>query len=318
MSLLISLLVFLTVAFFIAAIFFSFSNEDAIKERLESFVQETRVKEEDGKGQRFIDPARLLSSVSRIFASRTFTEKVQEDMIRAAIPLKGEEFITLWICFTAFVPGLLWLLTRNWPLAALFLTIGLAGPRLLVKSRIDGRRHKLNQQLGDALVIMANALRAGFSFQQAMETVRREMPAPICNEFEWAIREMSLGASNEEALQHMAERVMSDDLDMVVSAVLIQRQVGGNLAIILDNISKTIRERARIKGAIKTLTAQGRTSGWIIGLLPVGLLFMLLILNPRFMEIMFENTTGMYMLGIAVVSEIIGIIVIRKMVDINY
>lgn len=318
MSGVISLLVFLAVAFLIAGLFLSQRKEEEIKERLLNYTRNSKQTLEGEKSGLHLDVGRLLASVSRVFASYSYTARLQEDLIRADIPLKGEEYLTIWVGLAAGIPVVLYLLTMNWALAVTAALVGLIGPKMYVNARIESRRHKLNQQLGDALIIMANALRAGFSFQQAMETVRRELPPPISTEFEWCLREMNLGASTEESLLNMGSRAASDDLDMVISAVLIQRQVGGNLAQILENISRTIRERARIKGEIRTLTAQGRISGLIIGLLPVVLLLLLCIINPTYMSTMTGNTMGLLILGGAFFAEIIGVFIIKKLVEVDF
>ncbi len=321
MEIVLSLLVFLGIAFLGPAVFFTFRKGDSVQDRLESYTKggPAREEEEDkNKPVAHIDVSQLLPRISRVFASRSYTQKVQIDLVQADIPLKGEEYLTIWVGLILILPILMYLLTFNMGLAILFFFLGALGPKLYLNHCIEKRRLQLNQQLGDALIIMANALRAGFSFQQAMETVRRELPPPISMEFGWALREMNLGVGTEEALLNMGERAGSDDLDMVISAVLIQRQVGGNLAQILDNISRTIRERARMKGEIKTLTAQGRISGIVIGLLPVGLLFLLVIINPTYMSVLLDSSLGYMMLAGAFFSELIGAFIISKIIKIDY
>ncbi len=317
MELLLTLLVCLAVGSLILAIGAQVNREEQVQERLSSYI-ENHIQGEDEKEKTRINLRQILEKISRVFASRSYTQKVQYDLLQAGIPLKGEEYLTIWGGLALVVPPLCWVLTFNLPLAVLMLILGAVVPKLYLQSRIDSRRHRLNQQLGDALTVMANALRAGFSFQQAMDTVCRELPAPISTEFGLALREINLGANTEEALLNMGERVGSDDLDMVISAVLIQRQAGGNLAQILDNIAGTIRERARIKGQIKTLTAQGRTSGLVIGCMPAGLLFLLLIINPHYMSAMLDSSLGYILLGAAFGSELIGAFIISKMVKIDF
>jgi len=317
MDLLIALLVSLAVASLVLGIGARAGREEKVQERLFSYI-ESRSQDENDREKARINPRQVLEKISRVFASRSYTKKVQFDLLQAGIPLKGEEYLTLWGGLALVVPPLIWILTFNLPLALLMLILGAVVPKLYLQSRIDGRRHRLNQQLGDALTVIANALRAGFSFQQAMDTVCRELPAPISTEFGLTLREVNLGANIEEALLNMGARVGSDDLDMVISAVLIQRQAGGNLAQILDTIAGTIRERARIKGEIKTLTAQGRISGLLIGCLPVGLLFFLLIINPSYMSAMLDSTIGYILLGAAFGSELVGAFIISKMVKIDF
>jgi tight adherence protein B len=316
-ELLLSLLVGFTAGLLVLAVSSGLKQEERVQERLGSYLK-SRDQLDDEEERARINPRQILGRVSRVFASYSYTQKLQYDLLQAGIPLKGEEFLTLWGGLVLVLPPLVWFLTFNLPLALLVLILGAVIPKLYLQSRMDGRRHKLNQQLGDALTVMANALRAGFSFQQAMDTVCRELPPPISAEFGIALREINLGANLEEALLNMGTRVGSEDLDMVISAVLIQRQAGGNLAQILENIAGTIRERARIKGEIKTLTAQGRISGLVIGFLPVGLLFILLIINPGYMSAMLDSSLGCILLGIAFGSELLGAFIISRMVKIDY
>lgn len=315
MQLVVALTAFLTGFFLIAAVCKSWNRQGELRERLEAYTLDT--KKGPAERPRRLGLKAVFQRVAAIFATRSFTEKIQVELLQAGIPLKGEEFVAIWFFIVFGGAPLAWLLTSNLPLAVLVFLSGLVGPRWYLQHKKSEQMKKLNQQLADALVIMANALRAGFGFQQAMETVRREMPPPIANEFEWTLREMQLGSSTEESLQHMSERVKSDDLDIIVTAVLIQRQVGGNLAQILDNITRTIRERTRIKMEIKTLTAQGRLSGLIIGLLPVAIIFLLLIINPGYMDPLLKSSLGYTLLGAAFISEIIGMLVIKKIVDID-
>src|SRR5512139_640138 len=146
--------------------------------------------------------------------------------------------------------------------------IGFFIPRFYVKRQQGLRLTRFNDQLGDMLNLMTNGLRAGYSTMQAMEAVSRELPAPICDEFRRVVQEMQIGISMEKALDNLLRRIPSDDLDFVVTAIGVQREVGGNLSEILDTISFTIRERVRIKGEIRTLTAQVRTSGAVLSLIP--------------------------------------------------
>ena len=189
-------------------------------------------------------------------------------------------------------------------------------PGIYINIKKARRLQTFEAQLADSVVMMANALRGGFGFQQAMETVVKEMPPPIATEFDWCLREMNLGFSQEEALLHLGERVKSEDLDMVISGIIIQKQVGGNLAQILDNIGDTMLT-ARIK-QVRAPTAQGKLSGLIIGLLPVALLAIMLVLNPEHVYFLFKDQRGLVMLGAAVVMEIIGAFFINRIIDIEF
>jgi tight adherence protein B len=195
--------------------------------------------------------------------------------------------------------------------------IGCCMPLLFLRIKIKRRAKAFNDQLGDTLILIANALRTGYSFMQAIEMVAREMLPPISAEFGRTLKEMNLGIQTETAMNNMAMRVDSDDLDLVITAVLIQRQVGGNLAEVLESIAGTIRERIRIKGEIRTLTAQGRMSGVIISLLPVALLVALKLINPGYIDLLFTNQVGQMMLGIAIFGQILGVMAIQRIVNIK-
>ena len=182
-----------------------------------------------------------------------------------------------------------------------------------IKKRIKG----LNEQLGDAIVMISNSLKTGYSFFQAIDMVAGEMTGPISEEFSILQKEINLGLSTDKALENLSARVSSDDLELVITAVLIQRQVGGNLAEVLDNISATIRDRVRIKGEIKTVTAQGRMSGWVISLLPAGLCLLIYVINPQYMAVLFTRPLGIMMLVISVFMELLGIFFISRIVKIE-
>ena len=162
-------------------------------------------------------------------------------------------------------------------------------PRFWLGRRKSGRLDAFNKNLPDTITLIGNALRAGSSFLQAIELVVRESRPPISTEFSRVIREVNLGLPFETALENMVRRVRSDDLELMATAISIQHTVGGNLAEILDSIAFTIRERVRIKGEIRTLTAQQRLSGYVVGLLPIALAGFLFLAAPHFMDPMFAE-----------------------------
>lgn len=248
---------------------------------------------------------------------RRWREKIDRELMRGDIQLKGGEFLVLqgFLAVTFYLAGML--ITQNILLSFLFLFTGGLIPRFWLKSAQKRKRKQFNNQLADSLLILANSLRAGFSLLQAMEMVSLEMPNPISGEFKLTLKEMTYGTSTEIALLHLGDRVGSDDLDLLVTAVLIQRQVGGNLAEVLMNIHATIHDRIRIQQEIKTLTAQGRMSGFIIAGLPFGIAAVLTVLNPGYLKLLFTHPLGLLMLGAGLVSECIGFIIIRKIINVE-
>ncbi len=245
-----------------------------------------------------------------------WTRRMEQRLIQAGLPLKSQEFLV--VCLGCALVGSLLAMLSGGLLGAVFGGIcGYGIPLVFLRIKIKQRAKAFNDQLGDTLILIANALRTGYSFMQAIEMVAREMLPPISAEFGRTLKELNLGVPTETAMTNMAMRVDSDDLDLVITAVLIQRQVGGNLAEVLDNIAATIRERVRIKGEIKTLTAQGRMSGVIISLLPVALLAALKLINPEYIDLLFTHQTGQLMLGAAVFGQVLGIVAIQKIVNIE-
>jgi tight adherence protein B len=232
--------------------------------------------------------------------------------------LKAEEFILLWVAVTLIPAGLILFFGVSPVTAVGFAAAGAVIPPLVVSMARKKRLALFEKQLGDALGIISNCLRSGFSFQQAMESISGEMAEPISKEFAKTLREMRLGVPIEQAMENIVRRMQNQDLDMLVSAVLIQRQVGGNLADIIDNISVTIRDRLKIKGDVKVLAASGRISGMVIGLLPVFLMGILMFLNPTYVLTFFQTKVGIIMLCVAGVMEFTGFFMVTKIVDIKF
>ncbi|WP_051280701.1 type II secretion system F family protein [Anaerovorax odorimutans] len=247
-------------------------------------------------------------------ASKEFSDY----LAMSGIKLRASEFIYVWIS-TTFLPIIIISFSNANIITAMGLSIiGFIIPPLLVQRGRKKRQTEFNKQLGESLVVMSNCIKAGFTFQQAMESISNDMQPPISTEFGNALREMRFGVTKNEALHHMVNRVQNNDLDLLVSAVMTSDQVGGNLSDILDTISDTIKDRIRIKQEIRVLTAQGRMSGIIIGLLPMFIILLLMIMNPDYFMSFFEAPIGKIMLCVSISMEIIGFIIINKIVNIEY
>ena len=260
----------------------------------------------------------LSPKMSSVLFHPNMLSKISFELSLSGINLKAEEFLLIWLITGLAIPLLCFLAFKNALVALGVAAFGVVIPPMVVSRHKKKRTALFETQLMDALIVISNCLRAGFTFQQAMSSITTDMPEPISIEFGKVLREINLGFSMETALTDMVARLRNDDLDLLVSAVLIQKQVGGNLADILDNIAGTISERLKLKGEVKVLTASGRTSGMIIGLLPVFLLAFLMIINPSYVGLFFTTTMGIVMLCIAVVLELIGFLVIRKIVNIKF
>ena len=280
--------------------------------------------------QEMLNSSVALAQLNRVVENRDFGANLARDIARADLRIKVSEFLMIWAASIVGVPLLMLVLSLGLPTLRnpIFLLLGaLLGfflPRLWLGRRKSGRLNAFNKQLPDTITLLANALRAGSSFLQAIELVVRESRPPISTEFSRVIREVNLGLPFEQALENMVRRVRSDDLELMATAISIQHTVGGNLAEILDSIAYTIRERIRIKGEIKTLTAQQRLSGYVVGFLPIGLAGFLFVAAPNFMNAMFLNPPEVLGLPAGVVILIfggfmmfIGFMLIRKIVDIE-
>jgi tight adherence protein B len=284
----------------------------------------------DGPVSDFLANSPALASINRRMEERDFGANLAREIARADLKLKVSEYLMIWAGCTVGVPAVMFLLSPIFPTLAnpLFLLIGaVVGffiPRFWLNRRKAGRLKAFNNRLADTITLIANALRAGSSFLQAIEMVVRETQPPVSTEFGRVIREVNLGLPFDDALANMVRRVRSDDLELMATAITIQHQVGGNLAEILDSIAFTIRERVRIQGEIKTLTAQQRMSGYVVGFLPIGLAGLLFIIAPRFMDPMFLNPPEVLGLPLGVVILFIGgffmflgFMAIRRIVDIE-
>ncbi len=259
-----------------------------------------------------VDVAVLTSDVE----DKRFRLRVQRDLARANLKLKVSEYYA--IRFAMAIGLSLVLFVFRDPLSGLAgLFVGYFLPRFWVGRRIGSRLSAFNKQLPDTITLMSNSLRAGSSFLQSAELVSRESPPPMGEEMLRVVREVNLGLSMEEALHNMVRRIKSDDLDLMVTAISIQQQVGGNLAEILDTIAFTIRERVRIKGEVNTLTAQGRYSGYLVAMLPIAIAFMINLISPAFMAPLFTQLIGQILLAVGAVMMTIGFFAIRKITDIK-
>jgi tight adherence protein B len=221
--------------------------------------------------------------------------------------------VVLFVLFT----GLTLLVFGNLPLALIAGMVAFAAPRLLAVLLKRRRDKRFGVQLVDALMNVSNALRSGFSLPQAFELIQREMDNPISQEFRLLNQETRVGVPMETALENLLARMPSDDLDLVVTAVLVSQEVGGSLAEVMDNIARTIRERHQIEGKIKALTAQGRMQAVILCLVPIVLGFAINWLNPKLFEPMVSTWGGWALFGLIGVLEFVGLLVVRKIVTIE-
>jgi tight adherence protein B len=319
-------------AVLVIAVGVAMSGRSGISDRLERYAAARPEAGSSGQGgvADLIAQSQALASLNKAVESRDFWANIARDIARADLHLKPSEFLAIWAGSIVGVPLLMLFLSafvetfRNPLFLLIGVVVGFFLPRIWLARRRNGRLNAFNKQLPDTITLIANALRAGSSFLQAIELVVRESRPPISTEFSRVIREVNLGLPFDQALENMVRRVRSDDLELMATAISIQHQVGGNLAEILDSISYTIRERIRIKGEIRTLTAQQRLSGYVVGFLPIALAGFLFVAAPGFMDPMFANPpeiaglpAGVIILCFGGFMMFIGFMLIRRIVDIE-
>jgi tight adherence protein B len=279
-------------------------------------VRESRMPRRPAVGER-LDTA---------IGERGFTKNIRARIAKADVKLRVSEYLGLRVVSALLVAAAVYFFAGQLlPLAIIGLIVGSFIPPFYLSFAARRRMRAFEDQLSQTLNLWVNALRSGYSVLQSMEAIATELPPPVSVEFERVVQEVRLGLSVPQALSNMLRRMPSDDLDLVVTAVNIQREVGGNLAEVLDVISFTIRERVRIKGEIRTLTAQGRLSGWIISMLPIFLALVLMGINADYMSQLWVDLPprvgpvpcGWITIGIGLIMMAIGIYIIQRIVDIE-
>jgi tight adherence protein B len=264
----------------------------------------------------------LTKRVDRAVADRDFAARIAHDLAQADLKLTVSEYLMLRLLAVVGLFAIIAIIARNPIIGVLGGVLGFYMPRIYVSS-LKARRLKLfNSQLPDTLSLMVNSLRSGYGLLQSMEMVSKEAPKPTNEEFGRVVREVALGLSPEDALSNLVRRINSDDLDLVATAINVQHEVGGNMAQILETIAATIRDRVKLKGDIGVLTAQQRLSGYVVTIMPVGLAFLMFLINPKYMSGLFsmEQVICMPMVGLPICSGvmvIIGFFVIQKIADID-
>jgi tight adherence protein B len=256
------------------------------------------------------------AALDRAIQGRSFARNLATQLAQADLKWTVGEFLVFTLCI-ALSLGLFFYAIGRFVLIPVGVIAGFFAPRAYLGVRKTRRLQEFNGQLSDALNLIVNSLRAGYSTTQALDVIANEMPSPISDEFGRVVLELQLGVPFDTAMANLLRRMPSADMDLIITAMSVQREVGGNLAEVLDAISFTIRERVRIKGEIRTLTSQGRYTGYLITALPFVLGLVIYMINPGFMVPLFSDPCGWLMVGISLVLIVIGYIAINKIVTIE-
>lgn len=259
----------------------------------------------------------FIQKAAKPISNWNLAQVLEKKLRQAGLPLLGGEFLIIVLLGSAAVCVVVYMVTLEKRFAIMSAAILPLIVWAVILSLISKRRESFTEQLSDCLTTVANALRAGYSFQQAVDVVAKEMEPPISEEFARVSNDIVMGIGLDDALEQMARRVESSDFDLVVTAVLIQREIGGNLAQVLDSISDTIIERIRMKREINSLTAQGRLSALVLLLLPFFVGAFMFFFNREQFQLLLDEPAGQVALGVSIVMEIIGVFVIKKIIDID-
>jgi tight adherence protein B len=288
------------------------------EERMARLTRGATRADDQPKEERKRERIDLFPTIGRALEPAGRANSLRVALNRAGIPLRPGEFVG----FAGVVTGLLaalgyFMADRNFYGALSGGIIGVLLPSALLSFLQSHRQSQLQTQLPDALMIMAAGIRSGFSFTRCLQLVAEEMKSPIGPEFARTVHEITIGRSTQEALGRLVARTNSYDVDLCVTAVNIQLEVGGNLATILETIAETVRERFRLKGEIASLTAEGRLSGWVLFIAPIFMFFFLMKNNPDYMQILLDDPMGRIALYGAGMMMLIGGVIIKKMLDID-
>ncbi len=292
----------------------------ALDERLQRYgARNTQNLDDDLSAQSSSEStSAITASVSKAIQGRSFAANLATELARADLNWKPAEFLMLQAACTLIPSTLIALVLQNPAAFVVLALVGYFGPTIYVKRRQGARLTTFNRQLPDTISLMANTLRSGMSLLQAMEMISREAEPPTGPEYARVVREIGLGIGPQDALIHLVRRLRSDDLDLMVTAVLVQHEVGGNLSRILDTIAHTIRERVKLKGEIKAITSQQRAAGMMLSGLPVLVAGMLFVMTPKYL-LSFVQPMGPWTVlpVIAIGGIIMGSLVMKKIVDIE-
>lgn len=316
---LITLTLFLSTWFLGIAMLTMIFNRQRPIDRLKNL--EYRPKEKKNKEKGRVEKTGMIKWLSGLVPSFRWNRKkaraTELELMKADIPMTLEELFIIKLLSSAIFGFFLYVILRS-PIATVLIMLLIWNtPKFIIHRKKKARIKEFDYHLTDGINILTNSLKAGYSFLQSIAVVTKETKGAFAKEFNKLLKEMSLGISEEEALQNLMTRMESEDLRLMMNAILIQKDIGGNLAEILENISETIRARQAIRNEVKTLTAQGKLSGVIVTLLPIFLGIGIYALNPEYISTLFTETLGIAMVGGAVISQLIGIMFIRKIINID-
>jgi tight adherence protein B len=320
MSPLVISIIFVAVAIGLLLFAFLGSGESSVEERLSRYTEFKATTDTEALKEEKPKTSPITDYFDRTFSQSDWFESISKDLARADLKLRPTEYIFLILLACAGTGVIAGFLFRSIVFGVIGGVVGIFLPGLYVKQKQNARLHRFEDQLADMLNLSVNSLRAGYSVIQALESVAKEMPLPTSAEIRRVVQEVQIGLTLDTALENLLRRMNSPDLKLIITAINIQREVGGNLAEILDTISHTIRERVRIKGEIRVLTAQQSITGYLIGFLPFALGGFLYLYNPSYIMRFFDPATracGIPMIACGLLMIFAGFFVVSRIVSIE-
>ena len=311
--------IFLMVWLFISTVLIALFSKDKPIRKLKYFDEDYAIsqKYKDNKKDRISILKTLSTLIPKIWLNKKKDKKLEIELMKADLSITVEELLVIKILFSSAFAFLAFAVFKNYFIIILIYILIWNVPQFIIRKRKKDRIKHFDSELNEGITIISNSLKAGYSFLQAIAVVSEETSDPFSKEFKKLLKEMSLGISEEDALKNLLSRVESEDLRLIVNVILIQKDIGGNLSEVLDNISETIRERQKIKNELKTLTAQGRLSGIILMLIPIFLGVTIYLFNKEYILLLFTTSIGLIMVAAAVLSEFLGLLIIRKIINID-
>lgn len=311
------ILIFITAVIIFYLVFTGIFVKEKYIDRIDDFTEkkvviDTKKVASKSKGTVFYSIAKKIPKFKSSGRSN-----MELNLLRANLKLTVEELLIYRLLSSSAFTFLVFAIKKDYFLTIIVFFLVWQAPKLWIKNRMKKRLDGFNDQLNGGLILISNALKAGHSFMQALSISARETEGSFSEEFKILLKEMNFGIPIDIAMKNLLDRVDSKDMGLIVNAILIQKDIGGNLSEILENISETIRERQKIKNELKTLTAQGKMSGMIVMLLPIFLGGVIYLFNKEYMMLLFTRKLGLSMIGISLVNELIGVALIRKIVNID-
>ncbi len=320
-TLMASLFVFLALATGSIILVAPGSRRTASDERLRALRPTGGGEADHSAAATFRRPRSSIPTLQRLLSDSSWADKVAIELQQANVQLRVGEYLLVRVLLGALAAFLVVIFSSLHPigvvLGVLAGVVAFMLPASYIRMARRRRVAKIEKQLIELSPMLASSLRSGFALQQGLELAQQQLGPPLADELGLLLHDINLGASMEGALQDFGERIGSTDLDMLITAILVQRATGGNLSEIFDQTAETLREREQIRGELNTLTAQQRLTGWVLSIYPTGIGLVLLALVPSIWSKLFTETAGLVLLGIAVGLQLLGVFFMRRLMDIK-